>query len=235
MEKRTIIIVSFSILTISVATFVMILYHTSLKVSEEKSIFGTSGVHLREHFGTNDRNNTCSDELIIFLGDGYCDDEANNMNCLFDKGDCCLYNNLIAFTLCSDCHCLVNISETVNNFDCFQLVESVTLTNGNVGDGKCDQAFNNVDYFFDAGDCCMSENAENCIVSNFYCEEDTLGDGVCQDYNNGPMCNYDFGDCCGGNANVDECCLCQCLHLSNFVDPNIVGGEMDRPWLGLIP
>ena len=233
MEKRTKVIVAFSILTISVATFVMIFYHTSSEEATRKAVVDVTGVTFH-NFGTN-LNTTCSDELIILLGDGYCDDEANTEACSFDRGDCCLYDHSSAFTLCSDCHCIVNISETASNLDCLQLQHSVANKFGSytIGNGKCDQVFNNIDYFFDAGDCCMNENAENCIVSNFYCEEDTLGDGICQDYNNGPLCSYDFGDCCDGNW--DECCLCQCLPSSNFIDPYMVGGAFDHPaepWLG---
>ena len=35
------------------------------------------------------------------VGDGYCDDDLNHLNCFFDDGDCC-YGDLI---FCVDCEC----------------------------------------------------------------------------------------------------------------------------------
>ena len=86
------------------------------------------------------------------------------------------------------------------------------------GDGICDPELNNVDAFFDAGDCCYDPQSEDqCIQSNVFCNPDTKGDGLCQDYNNGPFCDYDLGDCCmiSATANESECCFCMC-HSSNY-------------------
>ena len=77
------------------------------------------------------------------------------------------------------------------------------------GNGKCDLNLNNVENFFDAGDCCLPEFEEFCIKSNLLCDEETLGDGICQDFNNGPLCNYDLGDCCV-ISQQNDCCFCFC-------------------------
>ena len=39
----------------------------------------------------------------IFIGDGSCDDEANNADCNYDGGDCCL--ECMDTSLCSECLC----------------------------------------------------------------------------------------------------------------------------------
>ena len=36
------------------------------------------------------------------MGDGYCDDHLNHLDCLFDNGDCCYGGDL---TFCLDCIC----------------------------------------------------------------------------------------------------------------------------------
>ena len=38
-----------------------------------------------------------------FVGDGYCDDDTNNVDCEFDKGDCC--GSLILTQYCHFCDC----------------------------------------------------------------------------------------------------------------------------------
>ena len=82
-------------------------------------------------------------------------------------------------------------------------------------------------YFFDAGDCCLDSpdcqmlvegNDEClwgtgyakrvkaidivcpekvCIKSDVYCIEEFMGDGICDDFNNSNLCEFDLGDCCG--------------------------------------
>ena len=39
-----------------------------------------------------------------FVGDGYCDDDTNNNDCEFDKGDCC--GSLILTQYCHFCECI---------------------------------------------------------------------------------------------------------------------------------
>ena len=38
------------------------------------------------------------------MGDGYCDDNVNNVECSWDDGDCCGDN--VDKTLCTQCQCL---------------------------------------------------------------------------------------------------------------------------------
>ena len=39
----------------------------------------------------------CTFEPCYFVGDGYCDDGANNLDCNFDGGDCCGTNVMTNF------------------------------------------------------------------------------------------------------------------------------------------
>ncbi len=49
---------------------------------------------------------TCSGNSFL-LGDGICDEVANNELCLYDKGDCCL-NTEESRKFYTDCACQVN-------------------------------------------------------------------------------------------------------------------------------
>ena len=92
-----------------------------------------------------------------------------------------------------------------------------------LGDGICNLQWNNVENYFDVGDCCLDNTLcakyiyytgnrlysslvndfnnyidcplDICVKSNIYCNVTQLGDGICQDYNNGPLCDFDQGDC----------------------------------------
>ena len=171
------------------------------------------------------------------LGDGYCDDQANTEQCSYDMNDCCYYEincrwefieeiwTEVCYTdyelsrsLCTDCFCHADIeSQLAQMHSRCEIYQGIIVCDewGELGDGKCDSRLNNVDDFFDAGDCCYDERNQNqCIQSNIFCNPKTLGDGICQDYNNGPFCDYDLGDCCLLNGEIDksECCVCICLH-----------------------
>ena len=75
---------------------------------------------------------------ISALGDGFCDDDLNTLECHYDKGDCC--GTCPDFSLCEECVCykLLNLC---------QFAEWV-------GDGICDDVTNNLNCDFDRGDCC---------------------------------------------------------------------------------
>ena len=46
----------------------------------------------------------------VLVGDGYCNDETNNLDCSFDGGDCC--GPCINNEFCSECQCHIgNFSE----------------------------------------------------------------------------------------------------------------------------
>ena len=40
-----------------------------------------------------------------YIGDGYCDDVNNNLDCTYDGGDCCL--DYVYEDFCDECLCLV--------------------------------------------------------------------------------------------------------------------------------
>ena len=116
-----------------------------------------------------------------------------------------------AFSFCTTCKCYVNLTEIIQNIDCWAVLAEAVNDNKCLanGDGICDDVFNNVNHFFDTGDCCIDESSPKCQLSNAFCNTETMGDGICQDYNNGPKCDYDLGDCCSP-IRGEECCLCQC-------------------------
>ena len=160
-----------------------------------------------------------------WIGDGYCDDAANNAECDYDLDDCCQPES--DRNSCTNCTCWVDNDQLV------KIKEELCLEyNYNLGDGTCDLDLNSKEYFFDIGDCCQMDTicVENrfdqvtcpdhpCIESNQYCIEHELGDGICQDHNNGPYCDYDLGDCCSISSQAyEDCCTCKCSTF-NLFDP----------------
>ena len=82
------------------------------------------------------------------IGDGFCNDEANNLDCNFDGGDCC--GKCINMNLCKNCSCFTDVIG--NDFP-----------NALVGDGYCNDETNNMDCNYDGGDCCLSVvSTDNC-------------------------------------------------------------------------
>ena len=96
-------------------------------------------------------------ESIIFLlgcnqptliGDGYCNDEVNILDCDYDGGDCC--GSCINIDLCINCSCIGSI--TGNG-----------VPNALVGDGYCNNVTNNVHCLYDGLDCCrFPVNTDSC-------------------------------------------------------------------------
>ena len=171
--------------------------------------------------------NTCP--RFELIGDGYCDDEANTEECMYDLNDCCEMES--DRTLCQNCTCFLSdvklkniLKEAEEGCNIDSLYDFYLI-----GNEECNLHLNQAKYYFDAGDCCLDETKcflqsdwkysilpiscpeENpCIRSNNFCILENLGDGICQDYNNGPFCDYDMGDCCVMNQNSTECCSCKC-------------------------
>ena len=52
-------------------------------------------------FSATDVVDNCDTKIILELGNGICDDEANNAECGYDMGDCCL--EPINDHVCTDC------------------------------------------------------------------------------------------------------------------------------------
>ena len=162
-------------------------------------------------------NDSCP--FLHIVGDKYCDDEANILECGYDWNDCCKVDRDIS--LCKDCFCYIPEYDKIMLEEQFNTLKECTNAQMNMdmawttyfGDGQCDLGFNNKEHFFDIGDCCQEDPTcmsstfvstardefcpENvCIESNIFCVEEELGDGICQGYNNGPLCDHDLGDCC---------------------------------------
>ena len=165
----------------------------------------------------------CNQPTLI--GDGYCNDEVNILDCGFDGGDCC--GSCINTDLCTNCSCLGSI--TGNG-----------VPNALVGDGYCNDETNTQQCNFDGGDCCGS-----CIISDFCTNcsciggitgndvvnarvDALVGDGFCHDMMNNPGCNYDHGDCCLSNVKTNHCTDCTCHLLetcaAGFLPPSVGDG-----------
>ena len=193
------------------------------------------------------------------VGDGYCNDETNNIHCAFDGGDCC--HSLVIKTFCSDCKCLTGNSEVEIN----HLV---------IGDGYCHDEMNNATYSYDGGDCCgcvVTKRCSECaclgqVTDNAGITHPLAGDGSCNDETNNIGCSYDFGDCCpnsnlmgnyicndetnipechfdGGdcclsNVNTDHCSECSCSVNGVITSPGFpqnYDNNLDLTWLIQLP
>ena len=79
------------------------------------------------------------------VGNGFCDDGLNKIECLFDGGDCCPPRSNTDFCTLCQCH----------NSSC----DHWSL----VGDGVCDDMANIMECNFDGGDCCAPDaNTDYC-------------------------------------------------------------------------
>ena len=189
-------------------------------------------------------NDSCPFWEII--GDNYCDDEANILECGYDFNDCCKFDRDIS--LCTDCLCYIPEDKKIlleKQFEdkCFAGYAYVIEWETYFGDGNCDLGFNNKEHFFDIGDCCKENPTcmsstfvstasdlfcpENvCIQSNIFCNEEELGDGICQGHNNGPLCEYDLGDCClrlVTESQTNCTCNCKCFLEKYYQIPWYIG------------
>ena len=81
------------------------------------------------------------------IGNGFCNDETNHADCLYDGGDCC--GSCILKDYCSECFC-------------YQGDTDVEFNNTLVGNGVCNNETNTAECNFDGGDCCISNGGENC-------------------------------------------------------------------------
>ena len=79
----------------------------------------------------------CNQPTLI--GDGYCNDEVNILDCGYDGGDCC--GSCINTDLCTNCSCLGSIIDN-------------GIPNALVGNGFCNDITNIQQCNYDGGDCC---------------------------------------------------------------------------------
>ena len=88
---------------------------------------------------------------VALVGNGYCNDETNNLNCNYDGGDCCVVN--ATTDSCSECVC--HFLET-----CAAGYHPL------VGNGFCNDDINIAECNYDGGDCCgycvVTEHCEDC-------------------------------------------------------------------------
>ena len=131
------------------ATVVMIIFSIT-----RKKVTNTYSMHRNEEA---ERLDISGCAYLNIRGDQICDDEANTEICQFDLGDCCDVQN--DFTLCSDCFCYSagHLNNSVIQ-DCPSKYWGLELHMETfIGDGKCQLELNNVEHFFDAGDCCLED------------------------------------------------------------------------------
>jgi hypothetical protein len=83
--------------------------------------------------------------VIQLVGDGYCYDETNNLECNYDGGDCCLSSPNTDY--CSNCTC--NLLGTC-----------LAGTHPFVGNGICNDETNIAECMFDGLDCCSGYGFE---------------------------------------------------------------------------
>lgn len=209
-QKKKKDIVIFSVISVSCAVIVLIVFYTNRQEDNNEN------PNQYSNSTSNKTDNICP--YVGVIGDDYCDDEANTEDCLYDLGDCCSVENDL--TLCKECFCyeqldplhLCNYSNYISDHK-------------HLGDGDCHMTLNIPEYFFDVGDCCLNKSLNRpddiCVRSNIYCVTEELGDGKCQDYNNGKLCDFDLGDCCAylqmdwqNYQNINNfheyCCACMC-------------------------
>ena len=123
---------------------------------------------------------TCNGN-IDWIGDTFCDDDNNNLDCNYDGGDCCGPN--VDTTYCIGCQCL-NDATTVSHTTTTPIATIATTTL----------------------DCRWSKNSDNTWVK--ICEGEcqgnhsSKGDGICDDINNNLECGYDGNDCFGPDVNM---------------------------------
>ena len=81
------------------------------------------------------------------IGDGYCDDEVNTEECMFDLNDCCEMES--DRTLCQNCTCILSDVklQKIHKEDCTTDFRNDLYL---IGDGDCNLHFNQAKYFFDA-------------------------------------------------------------------------------------
>ena len=138
------------------------------------------------------------------IGDGYCNDETNILDCGYDGGDCC--GSCVITDYCTKCECNANITEN-------------EIPNALVGNGYCNDVTNNQECNFDGGECCLSDvitdYCTNCTchlletcAAGFF--PPSVGDGFCNDETNNVHCLYDGLDCCRYPVNNDSCSDCLC-------------------------
>jgi len=164
-----------------------------------------------------DITSNCNVSAWSSLGDGWCDDELNVVNCSWDYGDCCANTCRSTSYSCGTnaYSCLDPSQEGLTTQE--PSIECLADASSWLGDGYCDDwPYNSLGCNWDDGDCCEDtcvDNSYTCGYVGSYevgfedcldpnaCQVDALswvGDGLC-DYTDGyntASCGWDGGDCC---------------------------------------
>ena len=118
------------------------------------------------------------------LGDSICDLHLNNVENLFDLGDCCLEENLQDLDLCRDDSSISWIGCPEN--PCIK--SNVFCIEDQLGDGICQDHNNSPFCEYDLGDCCLSfEDSEE---------------------------YYKYMENMHNTTRFSECCDCACVQIS---------------------
>ena len=128
--------------------------------------------------------------MLIFIGDGLCDDENNNIQCFYDGGDCC-FNVIHDF--CTNCSCYL---------DDLTLVTGMPI--GNPSTSALPEGGKKLLWLI------MRLIQATVWFIAFCAWSDQYNDGWCDDMNNVPSCNYDGGDCCLEKVENIFCTACAC-------------------------
>ncbi|CAM9269075.1 unnamed protein product [Pylaiella littoralis] len=157
------------------------------------------------------------------MGNGFCEQWANNEECGYDGGDCCSCTcdpeNGNEYT-CQDFACIDPEAPCVNDDDLTAGMLDICGDLLNNGNSWCDYENNSAECGYDGGDCCECTCVTTdgngcvdfaCIDPEASCVDDdditvdlvqnceraiSIGDGYCDIDLNTAECAYDGGDCC---------------------------------------
>ncbi len=166
---------------------------------------------------------TCDAGMIQ---DGYCHDACNDFMHDYDGGDCCLSE--IDDTFCINCQCHLTLIKHT----------SVQCNDFQIGNSKCEDECNVLQFNYDGMDCCMEVILFDWFCTSCICHLDgsrhpefkdgcfafEIGNGMCEEDCNTATFDYDFGDCCLETIDVVQfhnnlaCQNCIC-HLDGTLHP----------------
>jgi len=175
----------------------------------------------------------CTFEHSYYIGDGYCDDGANNLDCNFDGGDCCGPNVITNY--CAECECLDEDYTTKETTTTTTTTTKATPCFGNctfenchwIGDGICDDGANNLDCNFDGGDCCGPN-----VITNFCAECECLDEDYTTKETTTTTTTTTKPSPCFGNCTFGACGWIgdgYCDDGANNLDCNFDGGDCCGP------
>ena len=156
MATKTVLCVFLSLTLALVIAFIVWMVNGGPEESTTHPLFQNSGSDTLEML-----EDICLVEQLV--GDGYCDDEANHSGCDFDLDDCCQLES--DRNQCTNCTCWVSSEqrEVIIEDSCYGM-----NVMGYLGDGICNLNYNQKEYFFDIGDCCIGSRLKKARRCRFY-------------------------------------------------------------------